>query len=84
MAWEIKLEKKAERELAKVPPQYQKRILTALPIIATDPFIGKKLEGELSGLYSYRLWPYRIIYKIYKKFLLIVIIHIGHRQGVYK
>ena len=84
MAWEIKLEKKAERELAKVPPQYQKRILAALPIIAADPFIGKKLEGELSGLYSYRLWPYRIIYKIYKKFLLIVIIRIGHRQGVYK
>lgn len=84
MAWEIKFEKKAEKELDKLPIQYQKRILAALPIIAVDPFIGKKLEGEVVGLYSYRVWPYRIIYKIYKKFLVIVVIHIGHRQGAYK
>lgn len=83
MAWEIKFGRKAEKELDKLPVQHQKRILAALPIIAVDPFIGKKLEGELAELYSYRVWPYRIIYKIYKRFLVVVIIHIGHRQGIY-
>ena len=84
MAWEIKLEKKAQKELDRVPSQYRKRILAILPAIAEDPFTGKKLVGELAGLYSYRVWPYRIIYKIYKKLLVIIIIRIGHRQGVYK
>lgn len=83
MAWEIRLEKRAQKELDKIPPQYQKKILAILPIIAEDPFIGKKLGGELAGLYSYCVWPYRIIYKIYKKILLVVILRIGHRQGVY-
>lgn len=84
MKWEIRLEKRAQKELDKIPIQYQKRILAILPIIADDPFVGKKLEGELSGLYSYRVWPYRVIYKIYKKQLLILIIRVGHRQGTYK
>lgn len=83
MAWEIKFEKKAEKELNKLPIQYQKRILAALLVIAANPFIGKKLEGELVGLYSYRVWPYRIIYKIYRKILVVVVIHIGHRQSAY-
>lgn len=84
MAWEIRIEKKAQKELDKIPVEYQKRILVALPIIANDPFIGKKLNGKLAGLHSYQTWPYRIIYKIYKKILLIVVIRIGHRQRVYK
>jgi mRNA interferase RelE/StbE len=84
MAWEIKFEKKAQKELDRIPVRYQKKILAILPVIAEDPFAGKKLDGELTGLYSYRVWPYRIIYKIYKKVLVVVIIHIGHRQGIYK
>jgi len=83
MKWEVKFEKKAQKELDRIPIQYKKKILAILPIIADNPFVGKKLEGELTGLYSYRVWPYRIIYKIYKNILVVVIIHIGHRQGVY-
>jgi mRNA interferase RelE/StbE len=83
MGWEIRIEKKAQKELDKIPAQYQKRILAVLPIIAESPFAGKKLDGVLAGLYSYQVWPYRIIYKIYKNILLIVVIRIGHRQGIY-
>ncbi len=83
MAWKIRIDKKAQKELDKIPLQDQKRIVAVLSIIADNPFIGKKLGGKLIGLYSYQVWPYRIIYKIYKKILLIVIIRIGHRQGVY-
>lgn len=49
-----------------------------------DPFIGKKLEGRFEGAYSYRVWPYRIIYRVYKNLLIVVVVHVGHRQGVYK
>ncbi|MFH1565810.1 MAG: type II toxin-antitoxin system RelE/ParE family toxin [bacterium] len=73
-----------QKELDKIPFQYQRRILVALSIIAGDPLVGKKLIGELSSIYSYRFWPYKIIYKVYRTILLIVIIRISHRQGVYK
>jgi addiction module RelE/StbE family toxin len=79
MKWEIKFEKSAQKELDKILIQHQKKILAVLPMIAEDPFVGKKLDGELNGLYSYRVWPYRIIYKIYKNILVIVIVRIGHR-----
>lgn len=85
MAWEIKFKKKAEKNLDKIPARYQDRILAVLPEIAKNPFLGKKLDGELAGLYSHQVWPYRIIYKIYKKILVIIIIRIKHRgRGVYK
>ncbi|MFH1392784.1 MAG: type II toxin-antitoxin system RelE/ParE family toxin [Patescibacteria group bacterium] len=83
MAWELKFEKRAQKELDKIPAQYRKRILAVFPLIAVDPFSGKKLEGELAGLYSYRVWPYRIIYKVYKGILVVVIIRVCHRQGIY-
>jgi len=84
MMWEIRFEEKAQKGIDKIPFQYQRKILAVLPAIAEDPFIGKKLGGEFTGLYSYSVWPYRIIYRIYKKLLLIIIIRVGHRQGVYK
>ena len=84
MQWEIKFEKKAQKELDKIPVQYRERILAILPAIAQNPFVGKKLDGELNGLYSYRVWPYRIIYKTYKQLLVIIVVRIGHRQGAYK
>lgn len=84
MKWEVKLEPGAEKDLNKITGKHKKRILMILPEIAANPFVGKKLNGKLDGLYSYRVWPYRIIYKIYKKLLLVIIIRIGHREGIYE
>lgn len=83
MAWEIRIEKKAQKELNKIPAEHQKRLIATLITITADPFVGKKMDGKFNGLYTYRVWPYRIIYKIYKEILLIVVIRVGHRQGVY-
>lgn len=82
--WEVRWKKRAEKDLKNIPDKDKLRILATLPMLAKDPFAGKKLEGELLGLHSYRVWPYRIIYKIYKNFLLVIIIRVGHRQEVYK
>lgn len=84
MKWEVRFKKEAQKDLAKIPKTYQKRILITLPILAENPYIGKKLGGKFKGAYSYRVWPYRIIYKIYKRILLVIIIRIGHRQRAYK
>ena len=82
--WTIRFEKRAKKDLYKIPQQYQKRIFSVLPILQLNPYVGKKLEGELDGYYAYRVWPDRIIYKIFKEILLVMISRIGHRQGVYK
>jgi mRNA-degrading endonuclease RelE of RelBE toxin-antitoxin system len=58
--------------------------LQALDAIEANPFFGKPLHGKYAGQYSVRVWPYRIIYKIYKSELLILVIEFDHRQGAYK
>ena len=79
----VLLNKAALKQLARIPDEYRERIRAALRSLATDPFAGKKLEGRYGGRYTLRVWPYRIIYTIEKKVLLVTVVAVGHRQGVY-
>ncbi|MDA2936139.1 type II toxin-antitoxin system RelE/ParE family toxin [Patescibacteria group bacterium AH-259-L05] len=84
MSYRIRLKPSAEKDLAKIPQRDRERIFAELAGLTTNPYIGKKLSGKYKGRYSIQVWPYRIIYQIYKKELLIIVIRIGHRQGVYQ
>lgn len=84
MQYDLKVKPSAQKKLDKLPKADYYRILAAFSILAQNPFIGKKTKGEYAGSYSYRVWPYRIIYDIYKKELLVLVVRIGLRQGVYK
>lgn len=84
MAYHVEIQKKAKKQIIKLPRTYQIKIFSAILDLAQDPLQGKKLEGKLKGQYSIRVWPYRIVYQIYKKELIISIIDVGHRQGVYE
>ena len=84
MRFQVRLEQKAQKQLERLPEVYRLKVLALLPAIAEDPYIGKKLKGKLKGSYSYRAWPYRITYKVYKRILVVVIVKVEHRQGIYK
>lgn len=83
MVYQIRLKPSAKKQLNKTPAEDQKRIYAVFHVLSNNPYIGKKLKGEYSGFYSFRVWPYRIIYSIIKRELLVIIIRIGQRQGVY-
>jgi mRNA interferase RelE/StbE len=83
MRYRLVVKPKAQKELAKLPSKDKKKILLALEQLKSDPFIGKKLEGELRGIYSLRVWPYRVLYNILRQKLIVMVIRVGHRQGVY-
>lgn len=84
MLWKIFYKERALKDLQKMPEAWKQKLLIAIENLQTDPFQGKKLQGQLSGIYSLRIWPYRILYEVYKKEIIIVVLHIGHRQGIYK
>lgn len=81
--YKIAIPKSAQKDLKKIDKSHKARILIALNILSKNPFVGKKLKGVCDGQYSYRVWPYRIIYEIRKREFVVIIIRIGHRQGVY-
>ncbi len=83
MEYQLVIPKKVQKELKRIDKQYRPRILAAFVALKKNPFLGKKLEGKYKNKRSYRVWPYRIIYNIKEKESVILIIKIGHRQGVY-
>ena len=84
MEFQVKIDRQATKDLEKLPKSYQEKILRILLSLAKNAYIGKKLAGKLKDAYSYRVGTYRIIYKVYKNYLLVIIIRIGHRQRIYK
>ncbi|PKM99288.1 MAG: type II toxin-antitoxin system mRNA interferase toxin, RelE/StbE family [Elusimicrobia bacterium HGW-Elusimicrobia-2] len=85
--FQIELSKPAAKDiekLYKVDGNLYRRFINAFEDIAKDPFHGKLLQGKLKGLSSYRMGSYRIIYEIYRRKLLIIILDLGHRRDVYK
>ena len=73
---------KARKQFKHLPTSEQVKIKKKLISLESDPYIGKKLSGELTELRSLKAWPYRIIY--YTKKDIIFITSIIHRQGAYQ
>lgn len=64
--YEIRITKQAQKDIEKLTPKLRQKLRSILvDILADDPYAGKKLLGELSGNYSYRLtYQDRVIYSI--------------------
>lgn len=89
MAWRIEFDPAAARELDKLDPQSSRRILEFLTqrvAPSNDPRrLGAALKGSgLGGLWKYRVGDFRIIAGIEDRFLLILILRIGHRREIYR
>lgn len=65
-SWEIRITKQAKKDIDTLTPKLRQKLLTILTeVIAVDPSVGKRLIGDLSGSYSYRLtYKDRIIYSL--------------------
>jgi len=84
MPFYVNIPPRIEKRIKKFPQKDLIRVRTTIAALAFDPFMGKKLEGKYKGDYSVRVWPYRIIYTIKKKELIIEVIEIEPRGGAYK
>ena len=84
MSFIVRLTPRSEKDFHKLSQSDKKRVKKALKTLENEPYSGKKLKGYLHGHYSLRIWPFRIIYFIYKKECLVIIIRIGHRKNIYR
>lgn len=81
--YRVLIHRAARKQLEETPRSHRDKIDKAIYYLAQEPLAGKKLQGYYQGHYGLRVWPYRIIYTLEKKKLMVLIIAIGHRQGVY-
>lgn len=73
----------ATKQYRRLPKSVQTKAKKKLLLLATNPYAGKKLSGELAGIYSLRAWPYRILYEVNEQEKRVEIHKIKHRQGAY-
>jgi mRNA interferase RelE/StbE len=64
-------------------PHIKKKLKTAFQTIIDDPYAGKALVDELSGLRSYRVSRFRIIYRIMRE-KQIEVVAVGPRDRIYE
>jgi mRNA interferase RelE/StbE len=63
-------------------PELKRKIRGALGLIIADPDSGKALKEELSGLRSFRVGKFRVVYKASRR--TIEIVAVGPRSKIYE
>lgn len=66
---------------------YSKITSYIYPQLKKNPFFGpniKRLKGELSKFYRYRLGNYLLFYKIEEERVMVFVIDIEHRKDAYR
>ena len=84
MAYRIEYLPAAQRSIEDLPRNVQKRLLTRIEALASNPRPPGcvKLTGEDS--YRIRVGDYRVIYSIFDNRLVVLVIDVGHRRDVYR
>ncbi len=83
MDYKVILPKKVKDSLDGIQKKHKDQILVALKGLQRSPLLGKKLWGQYNGYRSLRVGEYRIIYQVRASELLVLVIKIGNRQGIY-
>ena len=84
MIKDVLITHRAEKDIRRLPDEYQERIKNVLRLLYAEPFKGESLLGEFKGLRRYRVGDLRIIYEIDLKRKCLTIIRIRHRKEIYR
>jgi mRNA interferase RelE/StbE len=85
MKYEVIIDKKALEYLERLPKNVRIRIRNKIDGLAGNPRPSgcKALQGEFKGLTRIRVGDYRIIYEIIDNMLIIAVLTVAPRGGVY-
>ena len=89
MAWRIRFERSAERDLDKLGKPASDRILKFLfgrvAILEDARSIGEALNGPRFGqFWKYRVGDYRIVARIDDQAVTVLVFQVGHRRDIYR
>jgi len=81
--YKLLVPKDLQKLIRTMHPSLKRKVKGSLKIILSEPHSGKALMDELSGLRSFRISSFRIIYRI-KEPEQIELVAIGPRERIYE
>ena len=82
MKYDLKIEKNAQKSLARISEPFQTKIIDKIYALSRNPYYNaKKLIGREA--YRIRIGNYRVIYEINNNELVVLVVTIGHRKDIY-
>ena len=85
--YKIVFEEKLRKKFRRIDLSVMKRVIQYLEqdvLLKNPKSLGKTLIWDRKGCWRYRVGNYRIICKIKDKELVILVIDVGHRKGIYQ
>lgn len=84
MTWRVELDRRAERELEKLPDETLRRVVQRVRRLGEHPFPHgvKKLKG--TGGYRLRVGDFRVLYDVLPREKLVIVYAVRHRRDVYR
>ncbi len=85
MVYIVLVTKSALKQISKLPPDYQKTIISKIDSLANNPrpYGCEKLQGAKND-YRIRVGVYRVVYSVFDKELLVEVVDVDHRKQVYR
>ena len=85
MAYTVQFTPGARRALKRLETPIQRRVGAAIDDLAVNPRpSGVKKLADTENHWRIRVGEYRVIYQIFDRVLVIVIVAVGHRGDVYR
>jgi mRNA interferase RelE/StbE len=74
-----------DKTLAKLPVNWQRRIVTKIREVVADPYAPNNNLGKLQGRdgYKLRIGNWRVIYELYDDRRVMEVLEVGPRGGIY-
>lgn len=82
--YEVRLTRKAEKQLARLPEEEYRRVSKALLGLENDPRPPNARKLQIREDYRLRIGVYRALYKIEDAQRAVLVTRVGHRRDVYR
>ncbi len=83
--YKLLIDDKVVKDLQKIDHAWRVKILVSIKTkLVENPYLGKKLVGDLSPYYRLRVGDYRVLYEIIENKVMVIVVKVKHRKNVYK
>ena len=80
----IRIERSAERELARIWGPQRRRIVAAIDQLAAEPLAGSPLKGSLRGPRRIRVGDYRVVYELLDAERIVLAVRVAHQREAHR